>query len=63
MNKDRRTSVPAWVMNSNLVAPCMCGRPFDPEIPAILLEDENTGLKRWCHLPCYALLDINNDSE
>lgn len=59
----RRTNIPPWIMNPELIAPCMCGQPFDPEVPYTLQEEFDTGLKRWWHKPCWLYWTYKDDDD
>ena len=62
-NDGRRINVPPWIMDPDMVAPCMCGHPFDPDIPWIIAEERTTNLKRWWHIQCWNFFMHQNDDE
>ncbi len=62
-NDGRRTFVPGWLTDSKQTAPCMCGQPFDPDIPFVVSLDTTTNLKRWWHMPCYYYYNDEDDED
>jgi hypothetical protein len=49
----RRVVIPLWLSNPEFMAPCICGRMIDPDIPIIVAEERTTGLSRWFHYECW----------
>jgi hypothetical protein len=48
---DPRVAIPPYLTDSDYAAPCICGKAFSPDSPAVLVEGE-TGLRRYMHISC-----------
>lgn len=62
-NDGRRFNIPPWMLNPELIAPCRCGKPFDPDEPVAIAAERRTGLKRWWHATCWMVYAQENGTD
>lgn len=56
--------MPLWMTDSNIPAPCPCGKPFVDDEPQVLIVGDS-GLRRLFHIECLGghILTLDDDDD